>query len=249
MWNTLYIMSGSSNRILPVFLLPVFFIGPEPKQQRNVALAWAEPKQQGDPGHSDDSYFSKCFCYFARLVLLPIIESCVITRVIWKRHWMKMYFVFVFKLFIYLFILRKISPELTSASNPPLFAEVDWPWANIRAHLPLLYMWDACHSMAWWAVHRSTPKIRTSQCRATKAEHGQSTSAPLGRSLKIYFLTVTIEWIFQSPVLKICFFLEFNDTVMKTKVLIEEAWKMLGSTTWIFRSYFHFCVLKHKWIS
>ena len=29
---------------------------------------------------------------------------------------------------LYLFIfLRKISPELTSAANPPLFAEEDWP--------------------------------------------------------------------------------------------------------------------------
>ena len=36
--------------------------------------------------------------------------------------------------------MRKISPELTTAS-PPLFAEEDWPWANIHAHLPLvLYM-------------------------------------------------------------------------------------------------------------
>ena len=25
------------------------------------------------------------------------------------------------------FSLRKISPELTSAANPPLFAEEDWP--------------------------------------------------------------------------------------------------------------------------
>ena len=25
------------------------------------------------------------------------------------------------------FFLRKISPELTSAANPPLFAEKDWP--------------------------------------------------------------------------------------------------------------------------
>ena len=31
-------------------------------------------------------------------------------------------------LFVSLFlILRKISPELTSAANPPLFAEEDWP--------------------------------------------------------------------------------------------------------------------------
>ena len=52
------------------------------------------------------------------------------------------------------FFLRKISPELTSATNPPLFAEEDWPWANNHAHLPLLYMWDACHSMACQAVPR-----------------------------------------------------------------------------------------------
>ena len=31
--------------------------------------------------------------------------------------------------------LRKISSELTSAPNPPLFAEEDWPWANIHAHV------------------------------------------------------------------------------------------------------------------
>ena len=27
----------------------------------------------------------------------------------------------------FLFVLRKISPELTSAANPPVFAEEDWP--------------------------------------------------------------------------------------------------------------------------
>ena len=30
-------------------------------------------------------------------------------------------------LFTLFFSLRKISPELTSAANPPLFAEEDWP--------------------------------------------------------------------------------------------------------------------------
>ena len=30
-------------------------------------------------------------------------------------------------IFFLLFFLRKISPELTSAANPPLFAEEDWP--------------------------------------------------------------------------------------------------------------------------
>ena len=41
------------------------------------------------------------------------------------------FFVFFLNLFIYLFF------------------EEDWPWANIRAHLPLLCMLDAFHSMAW----------------------------------------------------------------------------------------------------
>ena len=50
------------------------------------------------------------------------------------------------------FFLRKIGPELTSAANTPLFVEEDWPWANICAHLSLLSLWDACHSVAWWAV-------------------------------------------------------------------------------------------------
>ena len=54
-------------------------------------------------------------------------------------------------LFFSFFFLRKISSEL-SAVNPPLFAEEDWPWANIRAHLPPLYMWDACHSTACQAM-------------------------------------------------------------------------------------------------
>ena len=50
-----------------------------------------------------------------------------------------------FFLFLFFYFLRKICPELTSTSNPPLFTEEDQPWA----HLPLFYMWNACHSMAW----------------------------------------------------------------------------------------------------
>ena len=38
------------------------------------------------------------------------------------------------------FFVKKISPELTSDANLLLFAEEDWPWINICAHLPLLYM-------------------------------------------------------------------------------------------------------------
>ena len=41
---------------------------------------------------------------------------------------------------LFIYLLRNISPELTSASNPPLFPEEDWPWANFCAHLPLFYV-------------------------------------------------------------------------------------------------------------
>ena len=83
-------------------------------------------------------------------------------------------------LFLFVF-LRKISLELTSAANPPVFAEEDWPWANIRAHLLICYMWDACHSMAWQEVHRSAPGIRTSEPRAAKVKCVNLTAAPLVR--------------------------------------------------------------------
>ena len=43
--------------------------------------------------------------------------------------------------YVVFFFLRKINPELASAANPSLFAEEDWPRANICAHLPLFYMW------------------------------------------------------------------------------------------------------------
>ena len=59
------------------------------------------------------------------------------------------------------FFLRTISPELTSPANPPLFAEEDWPWANICA-----------------------PGTWTSEPRATKAECANLTTVPLGWSLK-----------------------------------------------------------------
>ena len=39
----------------------------------------------------------------------------------------------VFKLIIYreiIYFLRKISPELTCATSPTLFAEEDWPWGR-----------------------------------------------------------------------------------------------------------------------
>ena len=47
---------------------------------------------------------------------------------------------FNFSKLILFFFLRKISPGLTSATNPPLFAEEDWPRANICAYLPIFYI-------------------------------------------------------------------------------------------------------------
>ena len=89
--------------------------------------------------------------------------------------------VFIFYHLNFFFFWRKISPELTAA-NPPLFAEKGWPWANICAHLPLLYMWDTCHSMTWQTVHRSAPGIPTGEPGAAQAECANLTTAPLGRS-------------------------------------------------------------------
>ena len=60
-------------------------------------------------------------------------------------------FLFFGGLFYYYFFLRKISPELTSATNPPLFAEEDWPWANICAYLPPMFFICGMPSTAWLA--------------------------------------------------------------------------------------------------
>ena len=77
------------------------------------------------------------------------------------------------------FFLRKINPELVSATNPPPFAGEDWPWVNICAHPSLLYMWNACHSMAWQAMPclHSDPNQRP---WAAEVERVNLTAAPPG---------------------------------------------------------------------
>ena len=82
----------------------------------------------------------------------------------------------------FVLFLRKISPELTTAS-PPLFAEEAWPWAKIRALLALLYMWDAYHSMVfakWCHVHTRDPNQWTPDRR--EAECVLLTAVPPGWS-------------------------------------------------------------------
>ena len=87
-------------------------------------------------------------------------------------------FNFIYFAFYFCFV-RKICPELTY-DNPPLFAEEDWPWANIYAHLPPLYM-GCCHNMAWQAVRRWVPGIRTCEPQAASnhgpPQHGLTSSA------------------------------------------------------------------------
>ena len=79
-----------------------------------------------------------------------------------------------------LFFLRKISPELTSAANP-LFAEKDWPWANICACLPLFYEGSLPqHGLISGA--RSTLGIRTWEPQAADEEECEDlTMRPLGQ--------------------------------------------------------------------
>ena len=82
--------------------------------------------------------------------------------------------------YLFIFLLRKISPELTSATNSPLFAEEGWPWANIHAHLPPLSMWNA--ATAWLAkrchVHTWDPKWRTPARRSRMCELNRCAIGP-----------------------------------------------------------------------
>ena len=118
-----------------------------------------------------DEDFKCCICLMMQSQCWPLYRN----HALFIQH-LGMYRIQASEIF---FSLRKISPELISAPNPPLFAEEDWPSTNIHAYLPLLYMWDACHSMAWHAACRSTPRIRTGEPWAAKAEHVNLTVAPL----------------------------------------------------------------------
>ena len=117
--------------------------------------------------------------------------------------------------------MRKISPELTSAANP-LYAEEDWPWANICAHLPLLYMWDACHSMAWQAVSRSIPGIQTGEPRAAEAMHANLIAVPLGWPLTcIFAVKLMFKILLMMFLLKCNIILLFEHLVPEKNVFLE----------------------------
>ena len=80
-------------------------------------------------------------------------------------------------LFIYLFLVRKIGPELTSVANLPHFLEKDFHSANICSNLCLFYVWH-CHGVAWGAMCRSETGIQTREPRAAEAEHVNLATVP-----------------------------------------------------------------------
>ena len=87
---------------------------------------------------------------------------------------------FFFWFLLVLFFWRKISPQLTTAS-PPLFAEEAWLWANVHAHLPLVYTWDTYHSMAAKQCHVRTRDPNQWTLGRREAECANLTAAPPGR--------------------------------------------------------------------
>ena len=145
--------------------------------------------------------------------------------------------------------MRKISPELTTA-NPPLFAEKDWPWANIRSHLPLLYMWDAYHSMAFAKrchVHTWDPNWQTLGHR--EVERANLTTAPPGLPLEYKILNLLGEVVWagvsvklSNPSLVTLFYALCTSAILgmyvRTYVFLKLQFSHLGLWT---KFFFHMC--------
>ena len=51
------------------------------------------------------------------------------------------------------------------------FGEEDWLWANIYCQSSSVLYVRCHHSMAWWAVGRSTPRFQTCESWAAEVEH------------------------------------------------------------------------------
>ena len=64
---------------------------------------------------------------------------------------------FLFLSFLFLLKKKKIGPELTSVANPPLFV---WGRLCLWQSSSILYVGHR-HSMAWWGVCSSAPRIQT----------------------------------------------------------------------------------------
>ena len=127
MW-VLYAYSASLLSVAPFFTLLTVYLD----------LSLMSPTAPSCKMHTSEDINSHCpFCC---VWLLPgILGSTLVFQ------WSKLDFPTI--IFFSFSVGGMIGPELTSTANPPLFAEEDWPWANTRAHFPLLYMWDA--ATAW----------------------------------------------------------------------------------------------------
>ena len=76
------------------------------------------------------------------------------------------------------------------------FLEEESPWANIYCQSSSTLYMGHCHSMAWWAVCRSAPRIQTCKPQATKVEHRNLTTTPLGCPPNSVFTLTTYTWKF-----------------------------------------------------
>ena len=104
------------------------------------------------------------------------------------------------KSFIF-FFFEEIGPELRSVVNPPLFFFSPRPqyivaYPSCRS---LQFLYVGCrHSMAWWAVCRSVPRIQTSEPQAAEVECMNLNTWPLGWHPQILLYTILLpiarEW-------------------------------------------------------
>ena len=89
--------------------------------------------------------------------------------------------VFPFLFFLSFFFVRTTSSELTSVASLPLFClrKTVAELTSVAVFLHFLYV-GHCHSMAWWAMWRSTPGIWTCEPQAAEGECTNLTTSPLG---------------------------------------------------------------------
>ena len=91
-------------------------------------------------------------------------------------------FLFFGVFFFFCFLVRKIGPEVTSVTNLPLFFSPKPQYMVVHPSWQSFYFFymGRHHSMAWWVVCRSVPRIRTGERWATKAKHTNLTTMPPG---------------------------------------------------------------------
>ena len=101
--------------------------------------------------------------------------------------------------------------------------EESWPWANIHCQSSSILYVGCRHSMAWWALCRSAPGVRTHKPWAAKVEHANLTTMPLGRLPKFIFKchsglfemsAAVFTWNVPGPCPTLCFskfYLAFKD--------------------------------------